>query len=175
MVNPRLICKSVSVLICMILSCSPDVNKIISGKPGSNLSVDGEIEDHSLEFIFPIAKNKRTNKDLFHYIYFKGDTVCFSFLTNYHVKAGSVRVWFVEPKSGKRFAAERVDVEKDRIHGFSLLGTLMAQFHKESVEKNIPPGAFCCSPISFKVILTINQNGQTITSSLTDSFEIQYK
>lgn len=172
--SPLIILKAVTVFILMILSCSPDVKHIISGEIGSNLSVDGEIEGQSLEYIFPRPKNRRTNKDLFHYIYFKGDTVCFSFLTNFPVKGDKVMVWFVQPETGKRFPAERIDIENERVNGFSLLGTLMAQFHKKRLEKTIPSGAFCCKPISFTVVVTIQLKGRSITSRLTDAFIIRY-
>jgi hypothetical protein len=156
------------------LSCSP------SGKPlgelelGSRLEPDGSIADGSLEFTFRPFSGKGTNRDLYNHIYFQGDTVCFSVRSSRPVEKRMIGAWFIDPQSGRRFAAERLDVEGNRISGFSLVGTLLDEFFMETRNKPAVTGNLDGVSVPFEVFVSLTDDSGHYSIVKSSSFIIRY-
>ncbi len=121
---------STAALACLlaVLSCTQQPQKVLESASGSSLDSNGAVSRHSLDFGLSAPAGPLTNRDLFNEIYFQGDTVCFSFLLAKEPRSETVKVEFINPSDGSAFPAERVDITDNRIHGFSLAGTLLEQF-----------------------------------------------
>jgi hypothetical protein len=155
-------------------SCSGNL-EIVSGELGSSVAATGEIDNTSLKYRFKRFRGATTNRDLFNAIYFQGDTVCFSFELTRNVGRGAVSVWFINPETGKRYMAERIDIFEKRISGFSLLGTILENYYKEILEAAIPPDAFCCRNIPFDIEISIDTEEKQLRKNLSGSFRIVYE
>ncbi len=154
--------------------CSGDL-EIVSGEFGSSVAANGEIDNTSLEYRFKRFRRCATNRDLFNTIYFQGDTVCFSFELTKSVAREAVSVWFINPETGKRYRAERIDIFEKRISGFSLLGTILENYYKEILDAAIPTDAFCCRNIPFDIEISINNGKNQLRKNLSGSFRIVYE
>jgi len=142
---------------------------------GSSLSTRGEITDSSLVYTFRDFEKKGTVRDLFNYIYFQGDTVCFSFCLSKPAGQGNIDAGFINPLTGKYYKAERIDVDGNRVSGFSLTGSIMEQFYHERLGNPVSPDRYCCSDISFLVKLSVRVNGKSIESRVPGKFRIEYR
>ncbi len=141
---------------------------------GSDFSRTGEIKKTGLTYRFQQKKHEHV-KDLFNYIYFQGDTLCFSLSLNREIGKEHVKAWFVNSISGEQYKAERLEVEGKKIFGFSLLGSILEQFFKKELTKPVPGGSYCCKDIPFGIIVEINDRGRIIQKEIKNSFVITYK
>ena len=133
--------------------CSRDF--AVSGiSVGANFSKTGIITGPSTSYSFRFEKGTRM-KDLFNYIYFEGDMLCFSADFTHEVE-GEVSAYFTDPSSGKRFPAERIEKNRSRVYGFSLVGSTMENFLRGSLEKDIPKERTISLPF---VVTVIASNG----------------
>ncbi len=155
------------------LCCSSE-HIILDGALGSSLSPEGTIENASLAYRFHAFKRGGKNRDLFNYLYFEGDTICFSFELEQQVDRNAISVWFINPKTGNRFAAERVDLSARRVCGFSLLGSVMEDFYHEKLDGAIPADAHCCREIPFAVALIVQTPREKVEKTVHGSFRILY-
>ncbi|MCP4131586.1 MAG: hypothetical protein GY754_11460 [bacterium] len=166
--------------LCLLLfcACSGEL-AITSAQLGSHYSIDGDITAKSLLFKFkPFKREKGESKkvkDLFNYIYFEEDTLCFAFSINRSIKKDRVAVWFINPATGERFPAERIDMFDKKIAGFSLVGSLLERFYKQDLQKPLPANAYCCKKIPFIVRIDIREDAKTISSQVKGSFRVEYK
>lgn len=148
-----------------------------SGALGSRLAPDGAVDDDRLEFRFDrrSADAKRTNRELFDYFYFQGDTICFSFELSKDLAPGSARVWFVDPLTGEHLPAERIDVRGRRVSGFSLVGSLLRDRHRVRHAEPVPPGRWCCERIPVAVAIVIADGDGASTGVISGRFSITYE
>ena len=156
-------------------SCSGDGPVVRDFSLGSRLEPDGSIGDDSLIYTLKPFNKKGSNRDLFNHIYFQGDTVCFSLLVSRPVAKGMVKAWFVDPVSGRGYAAERLDVENRRISGFSLAGSLLDDFNRERRDEPVRPDHFCCVPVPFEVRITLADGRGGFSVSKKSSFTVRYE
>ena len=148
------------------VSCSKNDIEI-----GSDLS-NGKISNKNVVFTFKKYSGNEKMKDLINFIYFEGDTLCFSYVLNSKetLSQKDIKV-HVRSKDGKKFPFERVEIKNNRIFGFSLVGSILEEFHKKELHKPYPENKFCCRPIPFSV--EIKFRGKSIIKK--SSFQIQYK
>ncbi len=156
-------------------SCSKKDNPIESIETGSDLSNSGAIKNNSLDFIFPEFKKNGEVKDLFNYIYFKGDTICFSVKADIRLNPDNTSVFFINPVDGKRYKAERLDFHENRASGFSLVGSVMEQFYSARLNEAIPEKHFCCDEIPFDVVAEVKSNNKIYELRKKSKFALRYK
>lgn len=144
-----------NILLCvlMLLGAAAGCSKkfdLDSFESGSNLHRNGMISDKTVSFNFDIAGNIPAFRDVCNHIYFEGDTLCFSAEFSLDVEPGSISVWFVDSRDGRSFVAERVDVQKYRVSGFSLVGSLLEHVHHDDLARK--PGEM---PAVFEIPLLV--------------------
>ena len=163
---------------CIVLlpSCADRELRVVSREAGQDITREGRIADRSLVFAFPPYRRGGTCRDLFNYLYFKGDTLCFSFRLSRRIEGRAVAAAFIEPATGRRFSAERLETHGDTVWGFSLVGSLMEKFHDTRLGDAVSEGAFCCREIPFMVELSMpGKEGDTTTARIESSFRIEYR
>jgi hypothetical protein len=166
---------SAAMMILLCASCSGDF-RMISAETGSNLSPDGTISDRSPVYSFRNPGDLKTNKDLFNFMYFEGDTVCFSFRFSRPVTEKQVSAYFVDPSSRKAFPVERLDIhDGGRVSGFSLTGSLLEQFFAETISKAADPASLRGKEIPFTVRLLVALPEKTETFETAGKFRIEYR
>ena len=114
---------------------------------GSGYGATGVEGDLNYRFKF---LSKESNKETANKIYFEGDTLCFAFQVYGIDEDQTVKIYFVEPKSGKRFDVERIDRDGENFRGFSLIGTILENFLTEEFESNW---------IDFHLLVTFDDKG----------------
>lgn len=152
-------------LFIIVCSCSKDAIEI-----GTTIQY-GKIQDRKLEYIF--KKFDRSNKveDLFNFMYFAGDTLCFGLKLNKGYNKDKIQAVFINPSNGKSFPVDRLDFDDEHITGFSLIGTIMQNFYTTDLNNNIPNDKYCCSDIPF--IIKVQTADKIIEKK--SSFKIIYK
>lgn len=162
--------------IVLLASCVDRELRVVSRELGQDITREGRITGSSLVFAFPPYRRGGTCRDLFNYLYFRGDTLCFSFRLSRRVEGRAVAAAFIEPATGRRFPAERLESRGDTVWGFSLVGSLMEKFHDTRLGDEVPEGAFCCRGIPFIVELSVpGKAGDTVTARIESSFRIEYR
>ena len=159
----------------IICSCTPKNLEIDSASIGSNLDSDGEISDSSLIYKFKKDNKGPKTRDLFNYIYFEGDTLCFSFKLNKQVNYNSIKVWYQNPETGKSFPAERIDLHYKTISGFSLVGSIMEKFYEKKLGNNLKEDEYFNKNIDFIIKISLVYNDKTIEKSKPGFFRLEYK
>ncbi len=139
-------------------SCS-DNYKIIEIKIGKDYDNNGLLrgtDDNSLVFNFkrPNKRKVKNFEDLFNYIYFQGDTICFSIKLNHKIKEKNInfQAYYISASkdkithyinnnfkniNDKLIKMERVDYFKREINGFSLVGSILENGYKSLLQKRI--------------------------------------
>jgi hypothetical protein len=102
---------------------------------GSSITKQGKITDTKLKYAFTY-KGKNSYKDLFDFIYFEGDTVCFSIDLS-QAPDKPVKVYFRDESGSVSILAERIEQKGDHVWGYSLVGSLLEQFHKKDLHQEI--------------------------------------
>lgn len=123
---------------------------VSSVSTGSNFSKTGIITEPATAYSFHFVKGTKM-KDLFNYIYFEGDMLCFSADFTGDVE-GEVKAYFTDPATGKRFPAERVERDRSRVYGFSLVGSTLENFLRAGLEKDIPDQRTISLPFAVTVV-----------------------
>jgi hypothetical protein len=155
----------------VILSCGE--LKPGSKELGSSYNKQGIITNKSLAYNFDQYRDGGRYKDLFNYIYFEGDTVCFSFSFTRPLKGFYPEIVFVNPANGTRYPAERIDIHDDTASGFSLAGTLLEQFMHEKLFQKLPSGSGVIE-LPFEVHLQLNTGKTIILEKLHGTCIIRY-
>lgn len=157
-------------MLCVVLSgCSR--NPACTGMNfGSNITKKGIISDKNLSFSFKYSGGTK-NSDLYNFIYFQGDTVCFSFDYNFDVDK-EVRVWFADPRTGRKKNAERVEILKSRVYGFSLAGSLLEFCRADTLHDTMGPDRKIVQP--FTVVVEAFHNGVLCKSEKTGEFTVSF-
>lgn len=166
-----------ALLLCALafLACSENRLHIESARTGARVSMTGEIEDERLVYRFPEYRRGGRVRDLFNYIYFQGDTVCFSFELSRTVARGVITVSFIDVQSGAEFKAERIEVYNKKIFGFSLVGSLLEKFFSNRLDAAIPRDKYCCRPIPFELRFRVREgDGGALEQKIRGAFTIEY-
>ncbi len=139
------------------------------GRPDLGSDIDtlsGRITRPSLKFSFPLKDNSWNIKRYFHYIYFEGNTVCFSYPLKHPDPQASYSVYFVY--QGQRFPAERTGISKDRIWGFSLLGTLLEECYPDRLGEPLSQRLF---PLTNQMELLLEYSTATFHTNIATPLE----
>lgn len=165
-----------ALIIPLLFSCSDKAFRLASHGFGQEITRAGKITGGSTAFAFPAYRRGGTNRDLFNYLYFKGDTLCFSYRFSHNVEGRAVTAAFIDPATGKRYPAERLEKSGNIVWGFSLVGSLMEKFQEGRLDGAIPAKAFCCTDIPFAVEVTVAaEGGDTLVARKESSFRIEYR
>ena len=124
--------------------------KSSSIETGANFSKTGIITEKSTQFTFRFDKGGKKMKDLCNFIYFEGDTLCFSADFTKDID-GEAQVFFVDPSTGKRYPAERVEKLRSRVYGFSLVGSVLEDFLRNALDREIPEDRVVTLPFAVTV------------------------
>jgi hypothetical protein len=135
---------------------------------GSNLSSKGLVTDKKTDFTFSYSGGGNYS-DLFNYIYFQGDTVCFSFDFTGDVNKNA-RVWFVDQATGRTKYAERIEVLKSRVYGFALAGSLLEFFKKETLHSKIGTEKKIVQP--FTLVIEAEGKDKTVVVEKKGEFSV---
>jgi hypothetical protein len=158
------------------LSCPGGDRKAMEGRCGSSLSRNGEIDNPDLVFRFEkYEKQGARVRDLFNYIYFKGDMICFSFSLPGPVERERIAVRFINPADGMAYPAERCETQGNRVFGFSLAGSLLERFYRQRLEQPVPAGAFCCEDIPFVIELIVREGNRDVSLKNRHTLRIEYR
>ena len=172
------------ILFISILSYNCNKYKFISPMIGKNLSENGNISESNLTYTIKRFSKKGKIKDLINYIYFEGDTLCFSLTLNREIKKNNIKVWFINPINNKKFSAERIEVINNRIfnipynsklYGFSLIGSILEEYYYKDLDKTILKNYFCCKDIPVKLVFEISEEKKIINHEFSGYFRINYK
>jgi len=165
-----------AMLIALLCSCGTGTFRLMDHGFGQEVTRQGRIINTSLQFTFPAYRRGGTARDLFNFLYFQGDTLCFSFRFSHNVSAGTVSAEFIDPATGRRFDAERLEVNGETVWGFSLVGSLMENFKRTDLASPVPGDGYCCRDIPFAVEVSASgENGGTMTARGNSSFTIRYR
>jgi len=156
-------------------TCSSSEIRIESVSVGSDIMSDGSVKDAPLMYGFKRLNSGKTVRDLFNYIYFKGDTVCFSLELNRKIPVQSVKAWFVNPLNKRALAVERLESRGERIFGFSLVGSILEWIYQNNLDDKIPPDSYGSSPIPMKIRIEIKTGQKKISSEKDCTFKIFYR
>ncbi len=156
--------------------CGPGEFGIRSHSFGKNITTRGEATEGPLSYTFRPFRCGGTGRDLFNFLYFEGDTLCFSVEFSEPLTNARAEAWFVNPKTGRRYRAERLEISGTILWGFSLVGSLMEKFYAEMSAKPLPPGNFCCRKIPFELHVALRKPGRKIiTAQYPGTFQLQYR
>jgi len=165
-----------AVLIIIYSGCSKGPLSVESLATGSELDIlHGTIEKSSLDFLFNQPKKAKTSADIFNFIYFEGDTICFSYTLSRRLFKKQAAVRFINPETGEAFPAERLEVYRYRVFGFSLVGSILEKFHKKGLQRPAPEDRYCCRPIPFIIEARFRDGEETITHRHQGTFKITYQ
>jgi hypothetical protein len=145
------------------------------GTLGSRVSMRGKITDPALTYVFRPFTRGGTVKDLFNFLYFEGDTVCFSFPLGADAAPGAVSAVFTDPVHGVEVEAERLESADGRAFGFSLVGSLMEKFFHDELARPAPRDGYCCRDIPFRVRCTVKTPGGPFERYIDGAFRIEYR
>ncbi len=143
---------------------------------GQSVSRAGVITDRSLVFTFAAPREKKKAKDVFNYLYFQGDTICFSYQFPRSVEKCGASAEFINPLTGARFRAERLEKTGNRLWGFSLVGSLLEKFFFAERDTPAPEDLYGGRDIPFAVDAElICPEEAVIRRTGNSSFRIQYR
>lgn len=163
-----------ALIFCPPSGCVDTPQAVIRTQLGVQLAATGEMTDTATLYSFKKYTRGGTVRDLFNYIYFAGDTLCFSVTLARNVTRDMARVHFENPHTGESFEAERLEVYGKRVFGFSLVGSVLERFYWKDLQNPVPAGMYCCENIPFIVRITIQDNGSRIESRIPGFFRIAY-
>ena len=138
---------------------------------GSTISSKGLVTEKSLSYSFDYKKQGKYS-DLFNFIYFEGDTVCFSFDFNNDID-GSARVYFINPATKKRILAERIETLRSRVYGFSLVGSLLEHFNAERLGDPVSKNMRIIKQ-PFVLQIELERHGKIFTAERPGEFVVNY-
>lgn len=156
------------------VSCSKEL-AITETALGQKLSANGKIANESLTFIYDPKEAFSKNMDFFNFVYFEGDTLCFSFKLAKNLTEKQVAVYFINPITNTEFKAERVDITGKYVTGFSLTGTLLEQFFGDILELAFDSKRFINKDISFIVRIDITDDAEKDKPAISQTVESVFK
>ncbi len=161
-----------AVILAFLASCGGNDGAVF----GQSVNRAGVITDRSLAFTFAPPREKKNAKDLFDYLYFQGDTICFSYRFPRSVEKCDAEAEFINPRTGGRFRAERLEKTGDRLWGFSLTGSLLDKFFFAERDRPVPPDLYAGRDIPFIVEAELRCPGESIIKKTEKStFRIEFR
>lgn len=155
----------------IVTACTDKPLKITNAACGSSVLMNGAIANTSLTYTFKPCKHCRSLKDICNYIYFQGDTLCFSIQCNQNIESATVTAYFENPATHTTYKTERIEKVKKTIYGFSLVGSLLENIYREEINKN---PCFKAVKLPFVIHVTIDNQNQKIYHTISDTLQIQF-
>lgn len=171
-INKKLVFMILTVL--TIVSCGGDPGTIDNFEVGNDLYPNGKIESFKKAYSFPGYKSteRNTYKDYINYIYFEGDTLCFSFDFNGKFNEKDVKVYFYFPDKKLSLNVERLEVKRNRVYGFSLIGSLLEYYYYDLLDEKYNNDSLVRT-YDVEIIIEIKSNNNNYTFKEKTSFSIQ--
>lgn len=162
-------------IILVIISCAGKTEGVSDFQTGQNFNPStGEIIEANLQFKIKKYTKGGKNHDLFNYIYFLGDNICFSFKFSDRIDNKKITVKFYHPDSGLIFPVERTDIIDNRCFGFSLLGSVLEKIYESLLDNEIASDMFCCKDIKIKIIVEVVEKKKVMKYKFPVRFRINY-
>jgi len=155
----------------LFTACADKPLKVINAECGSSVSISGAIANNSLTYTFKPCTHCRSLKDVCNYIYFQGDTLCFSIQCNKNIEPATITAYFENPKTHKTYKAERIETMKKTVYGFSLVGSLLETIFWEDIKKH---GFFKTVKLPFVIHVTIEHQNQKVHHTLSNTLTVQF-
>ncbi len=131
----------------------------------------GTITNTSLSYTFKPCTHCKTLKDVCNYIYFQGDTLCFSIHCNQNIEHAAVTAYFENPLTHAIYKAERVEKVKTTVYGFSLVGSLLEKLYFTALSKNYP---FKTIALPFTIYVTIEKHNSRAQYALANTMYVEF-
>ena len=158
-----------AIILSLLSACSGSVH-LVSARFGSDVNTDnGRISDDSLTYVFHNNDKDAMLGHYFDYVYFQGDTLCFSFKIVPLKKSSRVQVWFI--LKGKKFPAERLETSKNIVWGFSLIGSLLENSYRGRLNDNFNVLSFPLN-VSTKLLLDYSDDETNFIRLFSVSFKV---
>ncbi len=154
-----------------MISCVDTPLKIVSAECGSSVSMTGAIANTSLTYTFTPCKHCRSPKDLCNYIYFQGDTLCFSIQCNQNIEKALITAYFENTVTHATYKAERIEKIKNTVYGFSLVGSLLEIIYFGNIKKNY---FFETISLPFTIHITIELHNQKVQYTLSNTMHLHF-
>lgn len=164
---------SIVIATAVLFACAKKPFEAMSIEFGKDITRAGDISGHNLVFAFtPFSGGKRA-KDIYNYLYFKGDTLCFRAEFSEEIQPESIEAFFISPQKRAPVPVERVEVQRTLVWGFSLVGSLLEHFYGDIPA---PPDRFAGKKIPFEIHLRVkNRKGEVAMAIRSGSFIIEYR
>ena len=160
-------------IIALVLSiaCTNQTLSIMKANVGSNVALNGTITKTSLLYTFKPCTWCSTAKDIWNYIYFQGDTLCFTVECTTNINDAIVTAYFENPATRKTYKAERLEKINTTIYGFSLIGSLL-----EHIYNDTPMKVLCTKRVAlpFVIHITVELKNQKATHSIANTAYISF-
>ncbi len=133
--------------------------------------MNGTIANASLTYTFKPCTHCRSLKDICNYVYFQGDTLCFSIQCNQNIESANVTAYFENPTTHITYKAERVEKLTTTVYGFSLIGSLLEKIFRDDIRNTRSFKAF---KLPFVIHVTIDKQNQKVHHTFSDTFYVQF-
>ncbi len=171
----RIIIISICFFSAFFHSCSEERGLISDFRTGQVVDLsNGEISHADLDYRIKVFKKNGKNRDLFDYIYFQGDNICFSFKFSKRIDKGKINVRFSDPSGAWTFPSERTEFKDNRCYGFSLLGTLLEKQFSSHLDTPLSKEMFCCRKITFNIVIEVVEEKILRKFTFSRNFSIRY-
>jgi hypothetical protein len=155
----------------LIIACTNNPLKIIKTECGSSVSMNGTIANASLVYTFKLCTHCRSLKDICNYIYFQGDTLCFSIQCNQNIESATVTAYFENPTTHTTYKAERIEKVTTTVYGFSLIGSLLEKIFRDDICNTHNVKTF---KLPFVIHVTIEKQNQKVHHTFSDTFYVHF-
>jgi len=155
----------------LFTSCADKSLKVINAECGSSVSINGTISNNSLTYTFKPCTHCRSLKDICNYIYFQGDTLCFSIQCNQDIESATITAYFENPVTHSTYKAERIEKMKKTVYGFSLVGSLLETIFWKDINTN---NFSKTVKHPFVIHVTIEKQNHKVHHKLSDTLYIQF-
>jgi len=163
-------------LLCVLLvtGCLPGEPAVVEMATGQSLTPDGEVINTSHRYVFKKPSRPGTLRDLYNHIYFLGDTLCFSLRLNRPLKSPTIHAVIRDPRSGVEAEVERLETAGKRVYGFSLIGSILENFHRGSMDKKADISSWEGRRVPCVFEIRIVEGPKVLNKNINTHFEITF-
>ena len=161
-------------LLC-VMGCLPREPEVVAVWTGQSLTPTGEVINTSQKYVFKKPAKTGTLRDLYNHIYFQGDTLCFSLLLNRTLRSPSIHAILRNPQSGVETEVERLETAGKRVYGFSLIGSILENFHRGPMDKKADISNWEGRRVPCVIEIRIVDGEKVLQENINTHFEITFK
>ena len=155
----------------LFITCANKPLILIRAECGSSVSMNGTIANDSLTYTFKPCTHCRSLKDVSNYIYFRGDTLCFSIQCNQNIESATVTAYFENPTTHTTYKAERLEKVTTAVYGFSLIGSLLETIYWDDIRNT---HSIKTLKLPFVIHVTIQKQNQKVHHTFSDTLYVQF-